>query len=166
MQIHYSPSTIHLQVSGSKAWGTWNRAGSVEASPVNTPPPGWCPHSVPSLTLPTKTLRCCERKLMFCSFVFCDFIHRIQFLHWWECFNLFVNIDFQRSNKCHSNQAAKKYEIKDTPYYSMLYSIKWPFLKLISWNSEEKNPKSVCIIFWTSRKHLHSVEIKYISHSF
>ena len=53
---------------------------------VNTPPTGRCPHSglhhsVLSLTMPTRTPRCCERKLTFCYFVFCDFIHRNQFLH-------------------------------------------------------------------------------------
>lgn len=113
--------------------------------------------------VPAKTPRCCERKRAFLCLIFGDFIHRIKFLRWRQCFNLFGNIDGKTSAP--AAKLPEKHGIKDTSFYSTLLcymaASEVNFLKL--WR---KKPRSVCIIFWISGTHLYSVAIKYISLSF
>lgn len=123
-----------------------------QASRWRRHPPGQCPRWRSSLRaftnyanskdVPTKTPGCCERRCMFLCLVFCDFIHRIKFLHWQQCFNLFGNIGGKTSAT-----AAKLLANKDTSYDSMLHSIKWLLLRSVFWNSEGKNPGQSVLFF-------------------
>lgn len=167
VQIHYSPSVSHLLASSSTASEPAARQAAGRRHPGQRP----CWQSLLRAStncanhtdVPAKTPRCCERKRAFLCLIFGDFIHRIKFLRWRQCFNLFGNIDGKTSAP--AAKLPEKHGIKDTSFYSTLLcyiaASEVNFLKL--WR---KKPRSVCIIFWISGTHLYSVAIKYISLSF